>query len=69
MAIRSIDKERLKHINFVMDDLHSSLNQVYEHLVDREFPELKKEKPAKDYGAEIKKDLFKILSKYGKRKK
>jgi phage terminase Nu1 subunit (DNA packaging protein) len=43
MAIRSIDKERLKHINFVMDDLHSSLNQVYEHLVDREFPELKKE--------------------------
>ena len=43
MAIRSIDKERLKHINFVMDDLHSSLNQVYEHLVEREFPELKKE--------------------------
>jgi hypothetical protein len=43
MAIRSIDNERLKHVNFVMDDLHLSLNQVYEHLVDREFPELKKE--------------------------
>lgn len=26
-----------------MDDLHSSLNQVYEHLVDGEFLELKNE--------------------------
>lgn len=43
MSIRAIDKERMKHINFLMDDLHSSLNQVYEFLVDRDFIELKEE--------------------------
>jgi hypothetical protein len=43
MRINSIDNERLKNINFLMDDLHSSLNQVYEHLVDGEFSDLKKE--------------------------
>ncbi len=43
MSIRAIDNERMKHINFLMDDLHSSLNQVYEFLVDREFLELKYE--------------------------
>lgn len=43
MSIRAIDNERMKHINFLMDDLHSSLNQVYEFLVDREFIELKNE--------------------------
>jgi hypothetical protein len=43
MSIRAIDNERMKHINFLMDDLHSSLNQVYEFLVDREFVELKNE--------------------------
>jgi len=43
MAIKAIDNEKMKHINFLMDDLHSSLNQVYEFLVDREFVELKKE--------------------------
>lgn len=43
MSIRAIDKERMKHINFLMDDLHSSLNQVYEFLVDRDFVELKNE--------------------------
>lgn len=43
MSIRAIDNERMKHINFLMDDLHSSLNQVYEFLVDRDFVELKNE--------------------------
>jgi hypothetical protein len=39
------DKERLNHINFLMDTIADSSNIIYECLVDREFEPLKKEIP------------------------
>ena len=54
---------------FVLQYLYNEGRDLGVEKFYQDFPELKKEKPAKDYGAEIKKDLFKILSKYGKRKK
>ena len=39
--ITSIDNERLKHINYVMDDLYSRLAEVYESLVDKDFRDCK----------------------------
>jgi hypothetical protein len=35
----SIENEKIKHINFLMDELHDSLNNIYELLVDNEFDE------------------------------
>ena len=35
------DNERLKHINHLMDEINDSTSQIYEHLVDREYDELK----------------------------
>jgi hypothetical protein len=43
MKITSTENERLKHINFLMDELHSSLNNIYELLVDNEFEECSEE--------------------------
>lgn len=39
MKVTSTENERLKHINFLMDELHGSLNNIYEMLVDNEFEE------------------------------
>ncbi len=39
------DKERLNHINFLMDTIADSSNIIYECLVDREFDPLKTEIP------------------------
>ncbi len=36
----SYDKERLVHINNLMEKIHSSSNTIYECLVDREFDKL-----------------------------
>lgn len=41
--LTAIDKERIAHINSIMDDLHSCMNGIYESLVDRDYGELKKE--------------------------
>jgi len=41
--IPPIEHRRIQNINFVMDDLHSSLNSIYEHLIDREYEPLRKE--------------------------
>ena len=35
------DNERLKHIKHLMDEINDPTSQIYEHLVDREFDELK----------------------------
>ncbi len=32
---------RLNHINFVMDEIHGSVNNIYENLVDNESENLK----------------------------
>ncbi len=37
----SYEKERLVHINHLMDGLHNSTNEIYEDLVDRDFDKLK----------------------------
>ncbi len=37
----SYDKERLIHINNLMEKMHNSTNEIYECLVDRDFKTLK----------------------------
>lgn len=37
--ISSIDRERLQHINHLMDGFYTHLATIYEHLADREIPE------------------------------
>lgn len=40
-GIPPVERKRIQNINFVMEDLHGSLNDVYELLVDREYTPLK----------------------------
>jgi hypothetical protein len=35
------DKERIAHINNLMDTIYNSTSQIYESLIDRDFEELK----------------------------
>jgi len=37
------DKERIAHINHLMDTINDSTSEIYELLIDREFNSLKKE--------------------------
>lgn len=37
MSFSPIENEKLKHINFLMGELHDSVNNIYEALVDKEF--------------------------------
>lgn len=39
--VTSVDNERIKHINYVMDDLYSRLSDIYESLIDREIKDCK----------------------------
>ena len=42
MNITPLDKKRLQNINFIMSDIHASVNQIYETLVDQEYEETRK---------------------------
>ena len=42
MIITPLDKKRLHNINFIMADIHDSVNQIYETLVDQEYDETRK---------------------------
>lgn len=42
MIITPLDKKRLQNINFIMSDIHDSVNQIYETLVDQEYEETRK---------------------------
>ena len=42
MIITPLDKKRLQNINFIMSDIHDSVNQIYETLVDQEYEEPRK---------------------------
>jgi hypothetical protein len=42
MNITPLDKKRLQNINFIMSDIHDSVNQIYETLVDQEYEETRK---------------------------
>ena len=35
------DKERIAHINYLMDQINDSATEIYESLVDREYTEVK----------------------------
>jgi len=37
----SYDKERISHINHLMDTIHDSTDEIYESLIDRDFEPLK----------------------------
>ncbi len=41
MKTSAVERERLNHINIMMKGLHERNNQIYEHLIDREYEELK----------------------------
>ena len=41
MKTTAVERERLRHINIMMTELHERNNQIYEHLIDREYDELK----------------------------
>ena len=43
MTSKGVEHERIKHINFVMNEIHDSNNSIYELLIDQQYPELKKE--------------------------
>ena len=43
MAANAWDDKRIQHINHLMNDIHASSNQIYEHLMDRAYDSLKKE--------------------------
>tara|TARA_S200002703_G_scaffold6215_1_gene6926 strand:+ start:246 stop:428 length:183 start_codon:yes stop_codon:yes gene_type:complete len=41
--MKSLEDKRIQNINFIMDDVHASSNNIYESLVDRDFDSLKAE--------------------------
>tara|TARA_B100001057_G_scaffold469389_1_gene529683 strand:- start:2436 stop:2627 length:192 start_codon:yes stop_codon:yes gene_type:complete len=43
VGISSIDAERIKHINYLMDGLHNRLTNLYEALADKETDQAKQE--------------------------
>ena len=43
LRVPPVEQKRIQNINFVMADLHSSLNNIYELLMDKEYPPLRGE--------------------------
>ena len=41
LRISPVEQKRIQNINFVMADLHSSLNNIYELLMDKEYTHLR----------------------------
>jgi hypothetical protein len=39
--MKSLENKRVQNINFLMEDIHSSSNEIYESLIDRDYPSLK----------------------------
>ena len=37
MNITPLEKKRIQNINFIMSDIHDSVNQIYETLIDQEY--------------------------------
>jgi hypothetical protein len=37
MNITPLERKRIQNINFIMDDIHTSINDIYESLVDQEY--------------------------------
>lgn len=43
MNISPLEQKRIRNINYIMDDLHDSVNNIYELLIDKEYTDLKGE--------------------------
>jgi|TARA_R110000851_G_scaffold32093_3_gene86326 hypothetical protein len=43
MSLTYYQQSRLKNINLLMEEIHDSTNQIYEHLADRENKEVRAE--------------------------
>ena len=41
--ISPLEKKRIRNINYIMNDLHESVNNIYELLIDHEYVALKGE--------------------------
>jgi hypothetical protein len=42
MNITPLEKKRIQNINFIMSDIHDSVNQIYETLIDQEYDDTRK---------------------------
>ena len=42
MTITPLEKKRIQNINFIMSDIHESVNQIYETLIDQEYDNTRK---------------------------
>jgi len=43
MKISPLEAKRIQNINFLMDEIHDSANEIYECLVDKDYKQLKAE--------------------------
>jgi len=43
MKLTTRDKQRLEHVNEIMNNIHGSVNEIYECLVDEEYEKLRSE--------------------------
>ena len=37
MNITPLEKKRIQNINLIMDDIHDSVNEIYETLIDQDY--------------------------------
>ena len=42
MNITPLEQKRIQNINFIMSDIHDSVNQIYETLIDQEYDNTRK---------------------------
>ena len=42
MNITPLENKRIQNINFIMSDIHDSVNQIYETLIDQEYDDTRK---------------------------
>ena len=42
MNITPLEKKRIQNINFIMDDIHDSVNEIYETLIDQDYESTRK---------------------------
>jgi len=42
MNISPLERKRIQNINFIMDDIHDYVSNIYESLVDQEYDQTRK---------------------------
>jgi len=43
MTSNRVERDKIKFINFTMNEIHDSLNELYENFVDGDYTEVKQE--------------------------